>query len=80
MDTYDCYYLQGNTEYSKVTIVANSDAEALLRAEELVSDSRFTAMAVRNGSRLVGQVTLGTPAALLAVKGRVTPPSRDKTR
>lgn len=51
----------------------HGDATALLKAEELLAASAtsnsFVGMEVRQASRLVGRVTLGTPAALLAGGG-----------
>jgi hypothetical protein len=73
VDTYDCYYLQNDTKHSQVTIVANSDAEALLRAEELLAESRFFIMETCRQGRLVGRVTLASPAELMAREGSGTP-------
>ena len=39
MNTYDCYYLEGNNRRSSVFVVATGDADALLRAEELLTES-----------------------------------------
>jgi hypothetical protein len=74
MNTYDGRYLDGDDQRSHVAIVATNDAHALLRAEELLAGSRFVAMEVRQGARLVGRVTIGSPAALIEREGsRDTP-------
>lgn len=75
MSTYDCYYLKDGNARSPVYVVAANDAEALLRAEELLAESRSITMEVRQADRLVGYVTLGSPAALMGGEGSGHTPS-----
>ena len=75
-NTYECYYLDEDSIQSRAYVVAKDDAGALIRAEEMLADSHFICMEVRQGGRLVGRLTLGTPAALMASEGSRTHPSR----
>lgn len=74
MVEYRCHYLEDGQAQAQVAVDASSDATALMEAEELLASSRFFVMAVWQGSRLVGRVTLGTPAELTeGEKSRQTP-------
>jgi|Tabmets5t2r1_1033131.scaffolds.fasta_scaffold178808_1 hypothetical protein len=69
MGTYECFYLEEDEARSHLCVFATSDADALLRAEEFLAKSPSDSMEVRQGTRLVGRVTMGTPAALIAREG-----------
>jgi hypothetical protein len=69
MNTYDCFYLEDDVRQSHVTLVAADDAEAFVRAEELLAESRFICMEVRERDRLVGRVTIASPAQFQTGEG-----------
>ena len=71
MVEYQCCYLDEGRCHSEVAVEAADDATALLKAEEMLAASApsFVVMEVWQASRLVGRVTLGTPAELLAGGG-----------
>ena len=71
MAGYRCCYLEEDRCHSEVAVDVADDATALLRAEEMLAASApsFVVMEVWQASRLVGRVTLGTPAELLASGG-----------
>ena len=64
MAKYGCSYIENGARRSQHDIEAADDAAALLRAEELLAGSGFATMEVCQGARLVGRVTMGTPAEL----------------
>jgi hypothetical protein len=68
-NTYECYYLDKGSIQSRAYVVAEDDARALVRALEMLTDSHFICMEVRQSARLVGRITLGSPAALMASEG-----------
>ena len=78
MAEYQCSYLDDGRCQSEVTVEAADDGIALLKAEEMLAASApsFVVMEVRQASRLVGRVTLGTPAELLAGGGSGPRPGR----
>jgi hypothetical protein len=69
MAKYHCYYLEDGRTHSDIDVEAPDDAAVLLKAEELLRESRFIAMEILDGSRLVGRVTVGSPAALMGNEG-----------
>ena len=77
MHTYQCFYLEKGVRQANVYVVARDDADALLRAEEMLADSRFISVEIRQAARLVGYITLQSPAALMTGEGSGhTPPPR----
>ena len=64
MAEYRCHYLEDDRRRSQVVVDAPDDATMLLTAEELLAGSGFVAMEVWQDQRLVGRVTVGTPAKL----------------
>ena len=77
MNTYEGFYLEGDIRHSRVYITAANDAEALVRAEELLADSRFNVIEIRQDDRMIGRVALATPAEFMAGEGSGhTPPPR----
>ena len=76
MAEYHYHYLQAGRHRSQVVVEAPDDATALLTAEELLAESCFVAMEIWQGSRPVGRVTLGSPAALITgeASGHTPPP------
>jgi hypothetical protein len=53
---YRCYFLNGETIRAAEDIGAKDDADALLRAEELLADSSFRSIEVWQEKRLVGRI------------------------
>ena len=77
MAIYRCCYLENARTQSEVLIGTPNDATALLKAEELLAQSRFLVMEIWQGSRPVGRVTLGSPVELISGEGSGhTPPPR----
>jgi hypothetical protein len=79
MAEYRCHYLEHDRARSQVAVDAPDDASALLEAEQLLASSRFVAMEVWQEYRLVGRVTVGTPAELMPGKGSQQPPRRKRS-
>jgi hypothetical protein len=67
---YACHYLEDGEPTLRVVVDASNDATILLEAEELLRSSGFVAMEIWQGSRLVGRITLGTPAELIQTAGQ----------
>ena len=78
MAEYRCHYLEHDQARSQVAVDAPDDATVLLEAEQLLASSRFVAMEVWQESRLVGRVTVGTPAELTGGEGS-QPPGRTRS-
>ena len=52
------FFLEDDSRQSPIYSTATDDAQALVRAEELLTETRFISMEVREGDRLVGRVTM----------------------
>ncbi len=68
-NTYECYYLDKGSIQSRAYVVAEDDARALVRAEEMLVDSHSVRMEVRQAGRLVGRITLRTPTTVMVSEG-----------
>ena len=79
MAEYRCHYLEHDRPRSQVAIDAPDDATVLLEAEQLLASSGFVAMEVWQEARLVGRVTVGTPAELTGSEGSQQPPRRKQS-
>ena len=77
MKKYQCYYLEDGRPLSEGEFEVPDDAAALWKAEGLLKESRFIAMEIFDGERIVGRVTVGSPEEL----GNIVPsraPDRKK--
>jgi hypothetical protein len=79
MAEYRCHDREQYRARSQVAIDAPDDATVLLEAEQLLASSRFVAMEVWRESRLVGRVTVGTPAELAEGEGSQQSPRRKRS-
>ena len=65
MAEYRCHYIEDERRDTAVVVEADDDAAMLLQAEELLAGSGFFVMEIWQGERLVGRVTVGSPAELM---------------
>jgi len=66
MVKYLCYYLEDGVTHSGIELDVADDAAAFLFSEKLLAESPFVVMEIRQVHRLVGRVTVGSPATWIA--------------
>ena len=65
MAEYRCHYIKDGERQTGVVLEATNDSAMFLEAEGLLAASGFVEMEIWQSKRLVGRVTLGSPAGLI---------------
>ena len=63
MGNYHAYLTSGDHLPKETDIDATNDAMAMLEAERMLAETKCYALEVWHGTRLVGRLSLSTPAA-----------------